>query len=88
MLNHSKDRNVLWHNFDTSFVKMGINRELIRTLVKESEEGKIQIQELIDPALVIFSNTTKENPKMDVLNNSKNNMGDNFHTTKWIFHEI
>ena len=28
--------------------KMGINKELIRTTVKENKEGKIQMEELID----------------------------------------
>ena len=55
---------------------MGINRELIRTLVKESKEGKIQMDELIDLASVIFRDTTKENLEMDVLSNAKNNMMD------------
>ncbi len=55
-----KDRNVLWRNFDIISTKIGINRELIRTLVKRSEEGKIQMEELIDPTFVIFRDTTKE----------------------------
>lgn len=79
---------MVWINFDTTSTKMGINRELIRTLVKENEEGKIQMEELIDPTLVIFSDTTKENPQKDVLNNAKNSVVENFCTTKWIFHEI
>ena len=83
-----KDRNVMWRNFDIVFARMGINRELIITLVKENKEGKIQMEELIDLVLVIFSDTTKENPQMDVLNNAKNNAVDSFRTTKWIFHEI
>lgn len=77
-----KDRNVVWRNFDTTSAKIGINRELIRTLVKENEEEKIHMEELIDPTLVIFSNTTKEKPQMDVLNNVKNSVVDSFHTTK------
>lgn len=78
----------MWRNLDTASAEMGINRELIRTLVKENEEGKIQMEELINPALVIFSDTTKENPQMDVLNNAKNSVVDSFRTTKWIFHVI
>ena len=52
----------MWQNFDTYSAKMGINRELIKTLVKEGDEGKIPMEELIEPTLVIFSETTKENP--------------------------
>ena len=36
-----KDRNVVWRNFDTISTKMGIKRELVKTLVKENKEGKI-----------------------------------------------
>lgn len=83
-----KDRNVAWRNFDTVSARMGINREMIRTMVKENKEGKIQMEELIDPTLVILSDITKENPQMDVLNNAKNSVVDSYQTTKWIFHEI
>lgn len=46
------------------------------------------MNELIDLALVIFNDTAKEHPDMDVLNNAKNSTVDNCHTTKWLFHEI
>ncbi len=46
------------------------------------------MEELIDLALVIFSDSTKEYLDMDVLNNAKNSMVDSFCTSKWIFHEI
>ena len=78
----------MWKIFDTSFAKMGINRELIRTFFKEGDEGKIQMEELIDPTLDIFSDTTQENSEMDGLNNAKNSVVDSFCTTKWIFHKI
>ena len=61
---------------------MGIKRELVKTLLKENEEGKIQMEDLIDPALVILSDITKEEPNMDVLNNAKNSAIDNYRTTK------
>ena len=68
--------------------KMGIKRELVKTLVKENEEGKIQMEDLIDPALVILSDITKEEPNIDVLNNAKNSAIDSYRTRKWTFHEI
>ena len=46
------------------------------------------MEELIDPTLVIFSDIAKEHLDMDVLNNAKNSVVDNFRTTKWLFHEI
>ena len=57
---------------------MGIKREMIKTLVKENKEGTFQMEELIDPSLVILSDTTKENPQMDVLNNAKNSATDSY----------
>ena len=46
------------------------------------------MEELIDPALVILSDITKEEPQMDVLNNAKNSVIDSDKTTIWNFHEI
>ena len=57
-----KDRNVVWRNFDNIFVRMGLKRKMIKNMVKENMEGKIQMEELIDPALLILSEITKENP--------------------------
>ena len=61
----SEDMNVVWRNFDTVSARMEINREMIRTMVKENKEGKNHIEELIDPTLVILSDITKENPLSD-----------------------
>ena len=36
-----KDRMVVWRNFDSALANMGIKRELIRTQVKENNEGRI-----------------------------------------------
>ena len=68
--------------------KMGIKREMVKTLVKENAEGKVQMEDLIDPTLVILSDVTKEDPSMDVLNNAKNSTIDSYRATKWTFHEI
>ena len=46
------------------------------------------MEELIDLALVIFSDIAKEHSDMDVIKNAKNNVVDRFRMTKWIFHEI
>ena len=46
------------------------------------------MEDLIDPTLVILSDIIKEDPNMDVLNNTKNNIIDSYRTTKWTFHEI
>ena len=67
---------------------LGIKREIIYTQVKENEEGRIQMEELIDLTLIILSGIARDNPKMDVLNNAKNNIVDSYRTTKWLYHEI
>ena len=75
-----KDGNMVWRTFDTNSTRMGINREMIRTMVKENKEGKIQMEELIDLTLMILSDITKENPQMDELNNAKNSVVDSYQT--------
>ena len=83
-----KDRNFFWKNFNMVTAKMGIKRELVKTLVKENEEIKIQMEDLTDLALVILSDITKEEPNMDVLKNANNSAIDSYRTTKWTFYEI
>ena len=72
-----KDNNVVWRNFDHALANLGIKRELIITQVRENEERRIQLEELIDSALVILSDIARENLEMGVLNNVKNNVMDN-----------
>ena len=50
-------------------------------------DGRIHLEELIDPTLVILSDNTRE-MGMNLLKNARNSMVDNFWSIKWIFHEI
>ena len=70
------DKKVVWRNFDHALANLGIKREHIRTQVRENEEGKIQLEELIKLTLVNLSDIARENSNMDVLNNVKNNVVD------------
>ena len=45
------------------------------------------MEELIDPALVAITDNARE-VGMNLLNNARNNMIDNFRSIKWIFHEL
>ena len=45
------------------------------------------MEQLIDPVLVAISDNACE-PNLDLLNNAKNGMIDNFHSIKWLFHEL
>ena len=62
---------MVWRDFDHASTNLGIKRELIRTQVKENEECRIKLEELINSGLVILSDIARENPNMDVLNNTK-----------------
>lgn len=83
----AKGRKNTWRNFHSGTAKMGLVREHIHLKVLEERDGKIQLEELIDPTLVILSDNMKE-MGMNLLNNAHNNLVDNFWSIKWIFHEI
>ena len=68
-------------------MKMQIVRELMNLQVMEDNDGKSHFDELIDPTLVVISNNARETG-LNLLNNAKNNMIDNFRSIKWLFHEI
>lgn len=65
---------------------MGIVRETIQPKVLEGDDGKIHLEELIDLTMVVLSNNARE-VGMNLLNNARNSMVDNFRSIKWIFHE-
>lgn len=65
---------------------MGIVREPIQPKVLEGDDGKIHLEELINVAMVVLSENSKE-VGMNRLNNARNNMVDNFRSIKWIFYE-
>ena len=46
-------------------------------MVGEVEPSKVDLQEFSDPSMTILTNYSKEE-NMDVLNNAKNNLLDNF----------
>ncbi len=45
------------------------------------------MEELIDLALVSITNNTRE-VGMNLLNNARNSMIDNFRSIEWLFHEL
>lgn len=66
-------------------IHLGIAREPINLQIHEDMKGKVELQKLIDPAMLIMSNFSKED-NINVLNNAKNNMMDKFRSIKWLFH--
>lgn len=81
-----KDRCMAWKNFNARTSNMGIVREVMNPQILEEKEGKIQLEELIDSALVAITNNARE-VGMNLLNNAKNSMIDDFKSIKWLFHE-
>ena len=66
---------------------MGLVREHIHSEVLEGRDGKIQLEKLIEPTLVILSDNTRE-MGMNLLNNAHNSLLEKIWSIKWIFHEI
>ena len=65
---------------------MGIFKKTIQPKVLEGDDGKIYLDELIDLKMVVLNENARE-VGMNLLNNARNNMVDNFWSIKWIFHE-
>ena len=52
-----------------------------------SQRWKIHFDELIEPTVVAILDNARE-IGLNILNNAKKNMIDNFLSIKWLFHEI
>lgn len=68
-------------------MRIGIAKEKIDFMVGEVDPSKVDLQKLIDPSMIILSDYNKEE-NMDVLNNSRNYLLDNFRSIKWLFHQV
>ena len=66
---------------------MAIVRELMNIQVMEDIDKKTHFDELIDPVLVVILDSAQDTG-VNLLNNAKNIMIDNFWSFKWLFHEI
>ena len=82
-----KNRRKTWRNFNAKTVKMGIVRESMNPQILEDKEGNFHMEDLIDPTLVFISYNERKFG-LNLLNNAKNSMIDNFHSIKWLFHEL
>lgn len=83
----TKDRVQAWKTFNPNTSQLGIVREPINPHVLKEKARELQMDELIDPALVVISDKSREFG-MDLLNNAKNSMVESFQSIKWIFHEL
>ena len=66
---------------------MGIVREVMNPQILEEKEGKIQLEELIELTLVAITRNMRE-VGINVLNNTKNSMINDFRSIIWLFHEL
>ena len=66
---------------------MGIFREAMNPQILVDNQEELRLEELIDPTIVAITNRARETG-MNLLNNAHNNMIDNFHSIKWLFHEL
>lgn len=82
-----KNRRRSWRNFNANAAKLGIVREPLNIQVMEDIDGKTHYDGLIDPGMVVISKNARET-WLNLLNNTKNSMIDNFRSIKWLFHEI
>ena len=62
-------------------------REAMNPQILEGKKGKLQMEELIDLAMVAITDNARESG-MNFLNNARNSMIDNFRSIKWLYHEL
>ena len=82
-----EDRRKAWKNFKVKTTKMGIFREAMNPQILVDNQEEPRLEELIDPAIVAITDRARET-WMNLLNNAHNSMIDNFHSIKWLFHEL
>lgn len=68
-------------------MKMGIIRESVNSKFLDDEYGGTQKEELIDLALVVLHENMRE-IELNLLNNAKKIMLDNFRSIKWVYHKL
>lgn len=81
------NRRKAWKNFNVRTATMGIYREAMNPQLLVDDLEKPRLNELIDPAMVAISDNARETG-MNLLNNARNSMIDNFRSIKWLFHEL
>ena len=66
---------------------MGIYREAMNPQILVDDLEQPRLNEVIDPAILAISDNARETG-MNLLNNARNSMIDNFRSIKWLFHEL
>lgn len=81
------NRRKSWRNFNVRTVTMGIFREAMNPQILVENQEQPQLEELIDPAILVITDNARET-SMNLLNNAQNSMIDNFRSIKWSYHEL
>ena len=76
-----KDRRIVWKNFKVRTMTMGIVREVMNPQILVENQDHPKFEDLIDPTIVAIIDNARE-MRMNLLNNSRNNMIDNFRSIK------
>ena len=82
-----KNRRKAWKNFNVRTATMGIYREAMNPQILVDDLEQPRLNESIDPAIVAISDNARESG-MNLLNNARSSMIDNFRSIKWLFHEL
>ena len=81
------NRRKAWKNFNVRTATMGIYREAMNPQILVDDLEQPRLNESIDPAIVAISDNARESG-MNLLNNARSSMIDNFRSIKWLFHEL
>ena len=66
---------------------MGIFRETMNFQILVENQEQTWLEELIDPTILAISDNARETG-LNLLNNARNSMIDNFRSIKWLYHEL
>ena len=66
---------------------MGVYKEAMNPQILVDDLEQPRLNEVIDPTILAISDNARETG-MNLLNNARNSMIDNFRSIKWLFHEL
>lgn len=82
-----KNRRRAWKFFNVRTTTMGISRESMNPQILVDNLEQPRLNEIIDPAILAILDNARET-RMNLLNNARNSMIDNFRSIKSFFHEL
>ena len=83
----AKNRRKACRNFNVRTATLGVYREAMNPQILVDDLEQPRLNELIDPTILAITDNARETG-MNLLNNARNSMIDNFRSIKWLFHEL